>query len=237
MAKHSSILAWRIPMDRGAWQATVHGGAKSHTCLKWLSTHACTHEETDKPCLSGFRFHPAPSQALPFSPSKFIATPADEVCRVCGGDTYDNHNRKQEKSESCSVFCFYSFRPHGLYSPWNSPGQNTGVGSLSLLQGIFSTQRSNPGLLHCRRILYQLNHKRFFFLLATLCLHCCKMAFSSCSEGECGILEYEVKLALGSITMNKASGDDGIPVELFKILNDDAVKVFHSICQQIWKSQ
>ena len=48
---------------------------------------------------------------------------------------------------------------HGLYSPWNSPGQNTRVGSLSLLQGIFPTQGSNPGLPHCRRILYQLNHK------------------------------------------------------------------------------
>ena len=47
----------------------------------------------------------------------------------------------------------------GLYSPWNSPGQNTGVGSLSLLQGIFPTQGSNPGLLHCRRILYQLSRK------------------------------------------------------------------------------
>ena len=47
----------------------------------------------------------------------------------------------------------------GLYSPWNSPGQNTGVGSLSLLQGIFSTQRSNLCLLHCRQILYQLSHK------------------------------------------------------------------------------
>ena len=52
-----------------------------------------------------------------------------------------------------------SLWPHGLYSPWNSPGQNTGVGSLSLLQGIFPTQGSNPGLLHCRRILYQLSHK------------------------------------------------------------------------------
>ena len=48
------------------------------------------------------------------------------------------------------------FRLHGLYSPWNSPGQNTGVGSLSLLQGIFPTWESNRGLLHCRRILYQL---------------------------------------------------------------------------------
>ena len=49
--------------------------------------------------------------------------------------------------------------PCGLYSPWNSPGQNTGVGSLSLLQGIFPTQGLNPGLLHCRWILYQLSHK------------------------------------------------------------------------------
>ena len=51
------------------------------------------------------------------------------------------------------------------------------------------------------------------------------------------ILECEVKCALGSITMNKASGGDGIPVELFQILKDDAVKVLHSICQQIWKMQ
>ena len=51
------------------------------------------------------------------------------------------------------------------------------------------------------------------------------------------ILECEVKWALQSITMNKASGGDGIPVELFQILKDDAVKVLHSICQQIWKTQ
>ena len=51
------------------------------------------------------------------------------------------------------------------------------------------------------------------------------------------ILECEVKWALGSITMNKASGGDGIPIELFQILKDDAVKVLHSICQQIWKTQ
>ena len=51
------------------------------------------------------------------------------------------------------------------------------------------------------------------------------------------ILEYEVKRALGSITMNKASGGDRIPAELFKILKRAAVKVLHSICQQIWKTQ
>ena len=54
---------------------------------------------------------------------------------------------------------------------------------------------------------------------------------------ELDILEFEVKWALGSITANKASGGDGIPVELFQILKDDAVKVLHSICQQIWKIQ
>ena len=52
-----------------------------------------------------------------------------------------------------------SLRPHGLYSPWNSPGQNTGVGSLSLLQGIFPTQGSNPGIPHHRQIPYQLSHQ------------------------------------------------------------------------------
>ena len=51
------------------------------------------------------------------------------------------------------------------------------------------------------------------------------------------ILEYEVKWALGSITMKKASGVDGIPAELFQILKDDAIKELHSICQQIWKTQ
>ena len=51
------------------------------------------------------------------------------------------------------------------------------------------------------------------------------------------ILECEVKWALGSVTMNKASGGDGIPDEVFHILKDDAVKVLHSICQKIWKTQ
>ena len=54
---------------------------------------------------------------------------------------------------------------------------------------------------------------------------------------ESDILECKVKWVLGSITINKASGSDGIPVELFQILKDDAVKVLHSICQQIWKTQ
>ena len=63
------------------------------------------------------------------------------------------------KSESHSVVS-NSLWSHGLYSSWNSPGQNTRVGSLSLLWGIVPTQVSNSGLPHCRQILYQLSHKR-----------------------------------------------------------------------------
>ena len=62
------------------------------------------------------------------------------------------------ESESHSV-ASDSSRPYGLYSPWNSPGQNTGVGSLSLLQRIFPTQGSNPVLPYCRWILYQLSYQ------------------------------------------------------------------------------
>ena len=72
---------------------------------------------------------------------------------------FTEHHFYLKVQVACSVVPD-SLQPHGLYSPWNSPGQNTGVGSLSLLQGIFLTQGWNPGLLHCRQILYQLNHKR-----------------------------------------------------------------------------
>ena len=58
-----------------------------------------------------------------------------------------------------SLSCVRLFATPWLYSPWNSPGQNTGVGSLSLLQGIFPTQGVNPGLPHCRLILYCLSHQ------------------------------------------------------------------------------
>ena len=68
-----------------------------------------------------------------------------------------HQGRPESESESCSVVS-YSLQPRGLYSPWNSPGQNTGVGSLSLLQMIFPTQGLNPDLPQCRWILYQLSH-------------------------------------------------------------------------------
>ena len=66
------------------------------------------------------------------------------------------HSFIQSESRSVMSDCL---QPHRLYSPWNSPGQNTGTGSLSLLQGIFPTHGLNPSLLYGRQILYQLNHK------------------------------------------------------------------------------
>ena len=64
----------------------------------------------------------------------------------------------KSESESCSVMSD-SLQPHGLYCPWNSPGLNTGMNTLSLLQGIFPTQGLSPGLPHYRWIIYQLSHK------------------------------------------------------------------------------
>ena len=77
---------------------------------------------------------------------------------------FDHIGRIYFESESCSVV-FKSLRLHGLYSPWNSAGQNTGVDSLSLLQGSFPTQGLNLGFSHCRWIIYQLSYKRIPHLL------------------------------------------------------------------------
>ena len=72
---------------------------------------------------------------------------------------YKGYQRIQVKWKWKSLSGVWLFGTHGLYSPWNSPGHNAGVGNLSLLQGIFPTQGSNPGLPHCRQILYPLSHQ------------------------------------------------------------------------------
>ena len=77
---------------------------------------------------------------------------------LLGGLGQGWEGQRQGACESRSAV-FHSLRPHGLHSPWNSPGKNTGVGSLSLLQGIFPTQGLNPGLPHCSGFFYQLSHK------------------------------------------------------------------------------
>ena len=99
-------------------------------------------------------------------------------------EDYFRNSSEESESEIHSVVSD-SLWLHGLYIPWNSPGRNIGVGCLSLFQGIFPTQGSNPGLLHCRRILHQLRHKGspgtlllafFFFFFSSKMKICCPKA-------------------------------------------------------------
>ena len=142
-----------------------------------------------------------------------------------------------------------SLQPHALQPDtflylWDSPGKNTRVGCHFLLQGLFPTQGSNPGLPHCRQTLYCLSHQGSHILRRGSKNTQNKTDFNDpdnhdgvITHLEPDILECEVNWALGSITMNKASEGDRILAELLQILKDDAMKVLHSICQQIWKSQ
>ena len=138
------------PMDRRAWQAKVHGVATAG------------HELVTKPpppilpswCIKlaitvGYLF----LSLLSFK-VRYILDILDIIClySLIQLINVDIHWKWKWKSLSR----VWSLRPHGrlparLFCPWDSPGKNTGVGSRSLLQGIFPTQRSNPGLLHCRR--------------------------------------------------------------------------------------
>ena len=86
-------------------------------------------------------------------PGSLVVKNPPYQCKGCGLDPWSGPD---------------SLQPHGLYSPWNSPSQNTAVGSLSLLQGIFPSQGSNPGLPHCRRILYRLNHQKIYCVVWVL---------------------------------------------------------------------
>jgi hypothetical protein len=131
------------PMDRGARWVTVGCGKESDTAEATQYT-ICPQEAEP-----GLKLKPDWNRCMPFwlHPSLL---PRDSV------NTYECVCVK--RSAGWSVMS-NSLRPHGLYSPWNSPGQNTGVGSLYLLQGIFPTQGSNPALPHCKWILYQLSRK------------------------------------------------------------------------------
>ena len=88
-----------------------------------------------------------------------------KMAELANHDLFHSSSRSEiymviyESESECFSVVSDSLQPHELYSPWNSPGQNTGVGSLSLLRGIFPTQGSNPGLPHCRQILYELSHE------------------------------------------------------------------------------
>ena len=80
-------------------------------------------------------------------------------CSSCIADGFFTTEPPEVKWNESHPAVSNSLQPHGLHSPWNSPGQNTGLGSLSLLQRIFPSQGSNPGPPICREILYQLSHK------------------------------------------------------------------------------
>ena len=153
-------------MDRGAWCTIVHGVAKSWT---WLNARTHTHTHTHMNICDEYL-----STTFSSSSSKVKWSPLDSPVNFVVLFSSFVGFFTLEKRSTLSSLLLSSFlifmkvkviqssptllRPHGLYSPWNSPGQNTGVGSRSFLQGIFPTERSNPGLLHCWRILYQLSH-------------------------------------------------------------------------------
>ena len=91
-----------------------------------------------------------------------------------------------------------SLSAHGLYSPWSPPGQNTGVGSLSFLQGIFPTKGLNPGLLHGRRILYQLNYQRSLYVCGGVCVCVCVCVYyiSKVELVSLDVVNYKLALAV-----------------------------------------
>ena len=91
-------------------------------------------------------------------PEKFSGRSLIGIVYIGKLPVFSKRKKKKVKMKGCSVMS-NSLGSHRLYCPWNSPSQNTGVGSCSLLQVIFPTQGLNPGLSHCRQILYQLSHK------------------------------------------------------------------------------
>ena len=144
-----------LVMDRKAWRAAIHGVTKSQTGLSnwtelnWMHIHACL--------LIDFK---AVSLQHAGEPSGLLSMGLHRVGQDWSNLAAAAARTKRglpsgsdgKESESHSILSD-SLQPNGLYSPWNSPGQNTGVSSLYLLQGIFPTQGWKPGLLHCRQIL------------------------------------------------------------------------------------
>ena len=120
------------PMDGGAWKAAVHGVAEGRT---WLSDFTFT-----------FHFHALEKEMA--THSSVLAWRIPGTGEPGGLLSMGSHRVGHDWSDLAAA-----------YSPWNSPGQNTRVGSCSVLQGIFSIQGLNPGLPHCRQILYPLSHQ------------------------------------------------------------------------------
>ena len=131
-----SCLTSCDPMNCSLPGSSVHGILQARI-LEWVAMPSSrgSSPPRDGTCVSSVYLH-WQAGSLPLSPP-WKPTPSSESRLVLSD----------------------SLQPHGLYSPWNSPGQNTGVGSLSLLQGIFPACRLKSGIPHCRQILYQLSYK------------------------------------------------------------------------------
>ena len=149
MATHTSILAWKIP--RTEKPGRLQFGKEALQISAVVSTWT----------RSSSRILQRP-RLLPLMMSLSLMCQRFHLAELGKGRQLHRnlnkcvcaHNKYGVKWKLLGVSD--SLRPHGLHSPWNPPGQKTGVGSLSLLHGIFPTQGLNPGLPHCRRILYQL---------------------------------------------------------------------------------
>ena len=169
MATHSSILTWRI--HHSPW------GPKESDKTEWLSLSlfhtSLVHESTDAESLRICIWHQCKYDS---HTGLLLFCPRDSSHSSLGQSCIKNiFFLFYLVSFVCFCFLFFevkrkssvmsdSLRPHGLHNPWNLPGQNTGVGSCSLLQGVFLIQGSNPGLPHYRWILYQLHCIRFSVL-------------------------------------------------------------------------
>ena len=138
MAIHSSILAWRIPwMEKPSRLQSTELQRVGHDWSDLAAAVAYDKMALISKAYNRFQWNSFQKQLTLINLAK----------------SFETNNKQMKWSVSCSVMFDY-LPPHGLYSPWNSLGQNTEVGSLFLFQGIFPTQGSNPGLPHCRRILY-----------------------------------------------------------------------------------
>ena len=147
MATYFSNLAWEVHWT-GAWQSTVPEVAKTGT--SWAYTQRVLYRCENFLTVSWKNIILSVLLHM-FKPLKSVWK-VDMTCHLRSDGLISS-------SVKVTLVVSDSTTPWSIYSPWNSPGQDTGVGSLSLLQGIFPTQGSNPGLLHCRQILYQLSHQ------------------------------------------------------------------------------
>ena len=160
-----NLLSSRVPWWRRQWHPTpVLLPGKSHGRRSLVDCSPWGHEESDMTEWLHFHFSLlfVEGNGNPLQCS-CLENPRDGVAqsRTWLKWLSSSSSSKVPWWEKVKVTQFVSdsLWPHGLYSPWNSLGQNTGVGRFSLLQGIFSTQELNPGLPHSRWILYQLSHK------------------------------------------------------------------------------